>query len=149
MPKSIFHPEDLSALESRLARLTPNSARTFGKMTPAQMICHLNDSLDIAMGAVNVPAKKSIMWNSVVRYLVIYHLPWPKGKVETLPEFLATKPVDWNADVQRLRDKLRAASARGPNAHWPPHPAFGNLSGKAYGALIHKHFDHHLGQFNV
>lgn len=149
MPKSIFHPEDLSALESRLARLTPNSTRKFGKMTPAQMICHLKDSLDIGTGAVPARAKKSFMANPIVRHLIIYYLPWPKGKAETLPEFLATKPAAWDVDVQRLRDTLRAASARGPNAHWPPHPIFGDLSGKAYGTLIYKHFDHHLGQFSV
>lgn len=149
MPKTIFKQNDLQALDSRLARLTPASARRFGKMTPAQMICHMKDALEIAMGVAPARAKKSFMSNPLLRRLIIYYVPWPKGKAETLPEFLATKPADWHADLERLRALLRSASQRGPAAHWAPHPAFGDLSGQDYGVLIYRHFDHHLGQFSV
>lgn len=60
-----------------------------------------------------------------MRWLVIYVVPWPKGKAPT------------------------AAAARGPSGSWAEHPAFGNMSGKDYGALIYRHFNHHLTQFGV
>jgi hypothetical protein len=48
-----------------------------------------------------------------------------------------------------LRHLLHAAAARGAAAEWATHPAFGAISGKDYGTLIYRHFDHHLRQFGV
>jgi hypothetical protein len=31
----------------------------------------------------------------------------------------------------------------------PEHPAFGRLSGRAWGALVYRHMDHHLRQFGL
>ncbi|HEX6559122.1 MAG TPA: DUF1569 domain-containing protein, partial [Longimicrobiales bacterium] len=60
-----------------------------------------------------------------------------------------TRPAAWDADVQNLKELLREAAERGPNGQWAAHPAFGKLSGKDYGCLIYKHFNHHLTQFSV
>src|SRR5206468_6853230 len=72
-----------------------------------------------------------------------------KGKGRSPPEFLATRPTTWQADVTRLRDLIRRFGDRGPAAAWPPSRVFGRISGRSWGVLEHKHLDHHLRQFGV
>jgi hypothetical protein len=113
------------------------------------MICHLIDALEIALGIVPTVPKRSWLPKKLVRWLVIYVVPWPKGKAKTVPEMLRTQPSGWDADLARLRSLLRQAAQRGPEGQWSPDPAFGKLSGRDYGFFLFKHFDHHLGQFGV
>jgi hypothetical protein len=84
-----------------------------------------------------------------VNWLVIHAVPWPKGKGKSPPEFLATRPTTWEADVGRLRDLVERFSARGPSAPWPANLAFGRISGRSWGVLEYKHLDHHLRQFGM
>lgn len=149
MAKTIFNEQNRQQLEQRIAHLTPTNERQFGKMTPSQMVCHLIDSLRVSTGQVPAASRKSFLANPVLRWLVIYHAPWPKGKAPTAPEMLVTQPATWDADITTLREQLSGAVARGAKASWAEHPAFGNISGKDYGVLIHRHFEHHLGQFGV
>ena len=149
MGKTIFRERDRQELHDRFARLTPSSQRRWGKMNAAQMICHLQDSLAVATGAVPAKRKRTRLAHPVLRFLAIYVLPWPKGKVRTAPEMLVTQPADWDADVNRLRDALDSAAALGPTGRWAPHPAFGDLPGRHYGRLIYRHCSYHLSQFGV
>ena len=149
MARSIFKQQDRQEIDSRLAALNPSATALFGKMNPARMICHMTDALEVATGTRPARQKKTFLANPLLRRVVIYYLPWPKGKAETVPEMLITKPSDWDADLARLRDLLHAAAARGASAQWATHPAFGAISGKDYGTLIYRHFDHHLRQFGV
>ena len=149
MAKTIFNARDREALCERISRLRPDSARRWGKMTAPQMICHLNDSLEIATGRVPAQRVRTPLANPLLRWLIIYVVPWPKGRARTVPEMLATTPGNWDADVARLIAQLQAAGARGPRGEWAPHPGFGALSGKDYGVLIRRHFSYHLTQFGV
>ena len=149
MAVSIFNPNDREALLQRLAKLRPESQRQWGKMNADQMVCHLIDSLEVASGSKPATSKNNFMSNPLLRYLIVYVIPWPKGKAQTVPEMLSTKPTQWQADVNTLREQLNGAVQRGENGKWAPHPAFGKISGKMYGTLIYKHFDHHFRQFGV
>ena len=149
MARSIFKTKDLQEIDSRIAALNPLAKPRFGTMTPAQMMCHMIDALRVSTGEVPARPKKTSLSNPVLRHLVMYYLPWPKGKAKTVPEMLLTKPADWDADMQRLRDLLADAAKRGEKASWAVHPAFGEITGKDYGTLIYRHFDHHLAQFGV
>src|SRR2546422_6539201 len=42
-----------------------------------------------------------------LNWLAIHVLPWPKGKGKSPPEFLATRPTTWAADVGRLRELIQ------------------------------------------
>jgi len=149
MARTIFERQALADLHDRLSRLTPQSERRWGRMTAPRMICHLQDSLEIALAKRPASAKKNGMDNPIVRWLVIYVVPWPKGKAQTVPEMLSTQPAEWSEDVARLRELLDSASKQGPGGRWGRHPAFGDLSGTQYGHLIYRHFNHHLTQFGV
>jgi hypothetical protein len=110
------------------------------------MVCHLADSLRMAMGDLKVAPKKSPIRYPPLKQLIVYVAPFPKG-VPTAPELLAREPREWTAEVADLQSLLdRAADGRSTDA-WPEHPAFGTLSKRAWGVLIFRHMDHHLRQF--
>jgi len=149
MPKNLFQESVQRELAERLSKLQPDSPRQFGKMTAPEMVCHLKDSLDVATGVRPAKSKNSFMANPVIRLLIMYVVPWPKGKAQTVPEMQVTRPGEWSSDVSNLKQLLASTARRGPNAPWAEHPAFGKLSGRQYARLIYKHFDHHLKQFGV
>jgi hypothetical protein len=149
LPRTIFDPTSRNQLLERIARLRPDSERRWGRMTPNEMMCHLEDSMSCATGETPARPRKSFLSNPVVRTLIIHYVPWPKGKAQTVPEMLATRPSEFEADRQRLSERVRKAGERGPNAPWAVHPAFGQMSGRDYGVLIYRHVDHHLRQFGV
>ena len=149
MAKTVFDPASRQQILERLSRLRADSKARFGKFTPNAMVCHLEDSLRVATGQVPARAKKTFMGNPLVRRLIIYYVPWPKGKAQTVPEMLATQPTEFEKDKNQLATTLRKAADRGASGQWAVHPAFGAISGRDYGVLIYRHFDHHLKQFGV
>jgi hypothetical protein len=44
MERSLINQHERAELVARLHRLTPDSRRQWGRMTPHQAICHLSDS---------------------------------------------------------------------------------------------------------
>ncbi len=149
MARTIFDATSRTAILDRLARLRPESQRRWGTMTPNQMMCHLEDSLRCATGVTPTQSRGGLLANRVLRWIIIYVMPWPKGRVQTAKEMLVTKPGEFEADRRRLQETLERAAVQGAGGTWAAHPAFGDLAGRDYGALIHRHFDFHLRQFGV
>jgi hypothetical protein len=50
MSGSIFDPAVLGQIQQRIRSLHPDAPRRWGRMTSAQMVCHLIDQLRIALG---------------------------------------------------------------------------------------------------
>ncbi len=148
MARTIFDQTSRDSLIARLDRLTPDVNARWGEMTSQRMLCHLSDSVQVGMGEVPAQQKHGHLANPVARWLVAYVIPFPKGR-KTAPEMLSSSPGEWQKDLGSAKDVLRRASQRGPDGKWAPHPAFGAVSGKLYGVLIYKHYDHHLRQFGV
>lgn len=147
---SIFEPAAERAALARLDRLTPDAPAQFGKFNAHRMICHLIDASLVALSEKPVSPGRGLMAFKPVRQLIIYVIPWPKGKVQTHPEFLETKPGEFEADRARLRALLARVAQRGrEGGPFQAHPAFGNLSTSEWGALVHRHVGHHLAQFGV
>jgi len=135
-------------LSARLSRLAPDRRPEWGKFTAPRMVCHLADSLRMALGELAVAPKRLPLRYPVVKQLVIYLLPFPRG-TPTAPELLARLPQDWNGEVQALRDEMDKFATRTPQESWPAHPAFGSMSGRAWGVLAYRHMDHHFRQFGI
>ena len=146
--KSIWQDEDRRGINDRVAGLAWDRRAEWGKFTAPKMICHLADSLKMAMGDLKVAPKRSPIRYAPLKQLIVYIAPFPKG-VPTAPELLAREPREWRNDAADLQGLLaRAASARTTET-WPEHPAFGALSRRAWGVLIFRHMDHHLRQFGA
>jgi hypothetical protein len=136
-------------IRDRVARLSPESKGEWGKMTAPEMVCHLAESLKMALGDLPVTRKKVPIRYPPLKQLIVYVLPFPKG-VPTAPELLTRSPRAWNADVADLQALVDRFVARGSETTaWVEHPAFGRLSRRAWGVLVYRHMDHHLRQFGA
>jgi len=148
MARTIFDPAARAELLTRLDRLDATAAPRWGKFTAPRMVSHLISAIRIALGDEPARFRPSLLSNRLMRWCVIHHLPWPKG-VPTAPEMLARAPESWATDVTALKAVIARAAANGASGSWALHPAFGDLSGREWGALIHRHVHHHLTQFGV
>jgi len=146
--KSIWQDEARRELSDRVGAVAPDRRAAWGRFSAPTMMCHLADSLKMAMGDLKVAPKRLPIRYPPLKQLIIYVAPFPKG-APTAPELLARQPREWAHDVSDVQDLLaRAGSARTTEA-WPEHPAFGRLSKRAWGVLIYRHMDHHLKQFGA
>jgi hypothetical protein len=130
----------------RLQGLTPATKPKWGRMDASRVLCHLGDTLAMAVGDVPTqPMNRKAFHRFPLKHLILYVLPFPKG-APTAPELLSTAPGNFDADRQRvleLIDRLAAA----PDTMGPENPFFGPLTNEEWNALQWKHLDHHLRQF--
>jgi hypothetical protein len=146
--KSIWQEKARRELHDRVGGLAWDSRALWGRFTAPKMICHLAESLKMAMGDLKVAPKRSPLRYPPLKQLIVYVAPFPKG-VPTAPELLARAPREWRDDVADVRSLLELAVASRTTDAWPEHPAFGKLSQRAWGVLIYRHMDHHLRQFGA
>jgi hypothetical protein len=146
---TLFDPRDRDTILARIARLKPDERPLWGRFAAPEMVCHVSSALRQGLGELESGPPAGPLSHVPINWLVIHVVPWPKGKAKSPPEFLATRPTAWDADVSRLRDLVNRFGARGAAAQWPPSRVFGRISGRSWGVLQHKHLDHHLRQFGV
>ena len=146
--KTIWDPGRRQELLARFEKLTAEARPAWGSMNAAQMLAHLADTLKTAMGTKTATVVPSALSNPIVRTLIIYYLPWPKG-APSPPEFIRNHEENFEDNLTALRGTLEEFVSTGENARHKPHPSFGQLSGKAWGRLVYRHLDHHLRQFGI
>ena len=146
--KSLHAARDRQDIARRIRALGQNAPAKWGKFSAPQMVAHLTESMRMATGDLAVRQKKSIMRFPPLKQFIIYVMPMPKS-VRTAPELLARAPLLFESEVEDLLRMMERFAARDPRASWPPHPLFGAMSGGEWGALAHKHIDHHLRQFGA
>ena len=144
---TVWDPAVRAALVRRAQNLTPAHTAKWGKFSVAGMLAHLNDATLMALGELDVEGKApSFLRLAPVRYLLIHVLPMPRN-APTAPALLVrSSSADLTKEQQTfavLLEKLGAASTLAPS-----HPAFGPMTRKDWGALVHLHIDHHLRQFS-
>jgi hypothetical protein len=144
--RSIWQIDRRRELIDRIGALAWDRRAEWGRFTASKMVCHLADSLRMAMGDLKVAPKHLPIRYPPLKQLIIFVAPFPKG-APTAPELLAREPREWADDVADLQALLARASAISDTKAWPEHPAFGRLSHRAWGVLIYRHMDHHLRQF--
>jgi hypothetical protein len=143
----------IDAVVARIRRVTPDSERQWGTMTPGEMICHLADSYKSMLGERERidPPKDTLLSRTVVKWIALHSpLPWPKGimtMTEVDPRRGGTRPDVFERDRDALVALVRRFAAA--DARHAPHPMFGPLTrgeGLTWG---YRHADHHLRQFGV
>lgn len=150
--KSLSDPDCRREVVARLERILPDAPRCWGKMTAAQMICHLNDAFRGVMGdkAMELPGGFSL-W-PYLKWIALYApMQWPKG-VPTRPEFDqcaggGTPPAEFDADRQTLLESMEKFAGRPRTFQFKPHPLFKELSEAEWMRWGYLHVDHHLRQF--
>jgi len=84
----MWDPSTRQHFQDRVDRLTPSVTPNWGKMNPAGMLAHLNDSFRMATGELSVKGKWLPFRYPPFRQFVVYTMPIPKG-APTAPELIA------------------------------------------------------------
>jgi len=146
---TIWHRNDRDRLLERLERLARDRPPRWGSMNALQMVQHLTNQFKLALGDLEVRPRRSRLGWPVVKTLVIYVMPWPRG-APTAPELLEFSTSDWQ-DAQRdlgaAMERIVSRGSGGTGGGFAPHPIFGDIGTRAWGVLMYRHVDHHLRQF--
>lgn len=145
-------PGALDRFEQRLATLTPETPRRWGKMTAPEMVCHVSDSFRGIIGQRHASkAPSSALQRQVVRFVALHTpLPWPHGvptRPEVNPHEKGTKPAAFESDRDRLRELMRRFVH--PDVVYAEHPMFGALTRREWMIWGYRHTDHHFRQFGI
>ena len=150
--KSLSDRNCLEELIVRVGRVRPDTPRLWGKMTPPQMICHLNDAFLGIIGEKSMEIPRGFSLWPVLKYVALYApMEWPKG-VPTRPEFdqcdgAGTPPAQFESDVCSLLATMDRFARRPRDFQFRPHPMFKVMSEAQWMRWGYLHVDHHLRQF--
>jgi len=147
--RTLFNGECRTGLLARLAGVRPDEPALWGRMTAPQMLAHLSDTMRITLGDQPCCRMPSPLRYPGLKHVVLYVLPWPKGRIQGPPEAFVAGPTSWSVDLATLEALVARFTARGPSGTWPEHPLFGPLDGPEWGVFSYRHFDHHLRQFGA
>ncbi|MCB0344233.1 MAG: hypothetical protein KDD66_03915 [Bdellovibrionales bacterium] len=148
--KSLYNSHCREELKNRVSSLKADMQPLFGKMTAPTAVPHLIDQLLVAEGKKESRERNTgFIMKHIMRPLIIHWLPWPKGKVETVPEMLETQAGDFEQDKQKLKSLIDDFPKEVVAGSRRVHPAFGPLCGREWAILSYRHLDHHLSQFGV
>ena len=148
--KSLFQPEAVDEIISRVEKLQPTSQRQWGKMDVAQMMAHCSAALDMASGRLNIP--RAFIGRLIgPLFKSIYTNEKPFGKnAPTANELKLADSHDFAREQEILKQKLREFHQGGEaRCTRHPHPFFGALSPQEWARGTYKHLDHHLRQFGA
>jgi hypothetical protein len=145
-----LHANKTEILE-RLAGLSADTPRRWGKMTSHQMIVHLRDAFLCPLGEKAASKARVPLPRAVMKFGALYFpVKWPKG-VPTRPEMEqgvgGTLPVAFDGDLEKLVSVVERFA--GTREFGVGHPMFGVMSGKDWMRWGYLHCDHHLRQFGV
>ncbi len=141
---------DRQSVETRLSALTSSDRHLWGKMSAHEMICHLCDSYQLALGEKTASAAHGFLPKSLIKWVAL-HLPlqWPKG-LPTRPEMEqkvgGTKPTLFEEDREKLLGILNRFRVNSIDISIP-HPIFGRITQTEWLRWGYLHADHHLRQF--
>ena len=144
---TLLNDDDRSAILQRLRRLRPDATAAWGTLDAPRMLCHVADQLRVALGDLPSRPVHTLITRTLLKHLVVNTgMPAPRGKVQTSPEMLTSRPASWDADLAACVELVERVGRGTPSA---VHPTFGPLSPPEWGRLCWKHLDHHLVQFGV
>jgi len=149
--KNLFEAETASEVKDRIGRLRPNSARQWGKMSPAQAIAHCAATMEWAVGD---KTEQRMLLGRLLGPLVkskVLKDEAPIGRnAPTAKSLVVADERDLSKESQHLCaliDRFCAGGAAGCTKH--PHTFFGPLTPEEWARLMYKHLDHHLRQFGA
>lgn len=149
--KTIFDTHDRAELIERLDRLSLESEREWGKMSPSQAMEHTARVIEMATGD-DQPIKqiflgKVLSW--IFKNKFLGEEPFRKN-APTGPDYVVKDEPEFDATRERLKELIAKFNSMGEaGLDGNVHPFFGRLTGKQWGETQYKHVDHHLRQFGV
>jgi hypothetical protein len=148
--KSLYQPDLVQQVKERLGRLKPDSARRWGKMTPAQAVAHCAISLEMAVGENKPPRVFAgrIIGRFIKPLALKENKPLQKNS-PTAPSLVVKDDRDLNKERARLNALIERFAVDRSRCTDHPHAFFGSMTPDEWSVLMYKHLDHHLTQFGV
>lgn len=146
--RTVANPRHLETLRSRLDRVTPAARARWGSMQAHQMLSHLGDGAEAALG-IRPFSASSRPPRPLLRIVALWlPLRWPKGvKAGADPAGKQLDVGEFEADRARALRTLQELASAGPLELVPTHPIFGAMSPRDWQRWAYLHTDHHLRQF--
>ncbi|MDH5804908.1 MAG: DUF1569 domain-containing protein [Gemmatimonadota bacterium] len=133
----------------RISLLTTHTKNRWGRMSVEEMVAHLNAAFEVSFGRIQMTPQKTLMRLAPLKFLLIYVVPWPKGKARAPREYLPPPQKHLESEKSRLIDLIEEFAQTNPANLNAPHPLFGKMTARQWDALHRKHLEHHLTQFGV
>ncbi len=148
--ENLFEKETISKLLDRVAKLTPETQRLWGKMSVDQMLAHLAETLEVALGHKHIKRGFLSYWlGPMVKTVFLNPRPLAKS-APTSKEFIIAEARDFEMEKQRTEKLLQEFQAKGPSGVTKDaHAFFGRLIPDQWARGMFKHTDHHLRQFGA
>lgn len=151
--KRLDDPACKAEILERIVRVRPETARRWGRMTAAQMICHLGDSFLSVMGdRPTRAAPRFSFWRLTKGVALNLPMRWPKGvrtPSDLDQEIGGTQPAEFEADVHSLCAAIEKFTRPARAFAFHPHPLFGAMTEREWMRWGYLHSDHHLRQFGI
>jgi hypothetical protein len=149
--KHLFDPSTVEELQTRLAQLTPESKRLWGKMDPAQAMAHCSTGMEMALGEFRPPRMLiGRIIGTLIKSRAFREEEPMRRNSPTIPGLVVADRRNFDLERERLRgliDRFAAAGPEGCTTH--PHSFFGRLTPQEWSMWMYKHLDHHLQQFGA
>jgi len=149
--KTLFQPPVVAEVKSRLGSVRPDSARQWGRMTVAQAMAHLANSMEMATGDLRPPRVfVGRIFGPLIRRVALGNDRPMERNAPTAPALRIADERDLDTERDRLRTLIDRFSEGGPaRCTTHPHTFFGRLTPDQWAELMYKHLDHHLRQFGA
>ena len=148
--KSLFDRAPAAEIKDRLARLTPQTRRLWGKMSAAQMLAHCSAAMEVSLGDKVVrQVLLGKLFGRIAKGSLLSGKPMGKS-LPTAKEYVIANDRDLDLERQRLTALIDRFQAGGPEGCTKfPHSFFGKMPPEEWSALNYIHLDHHLQQFGL
>jgi hypothetical protein len=132
--ETLMNSRDRGLILERLHRVRPETRPAWGSLDAPRMLCHVADMMRVALADLPTKPKHSLLSRTLVKSLVVNTgLKPPRGKVQTSPEMLTSRPSSWEADLSacvQLVDRVADGIADAV------HPAFGPTFARGVGEAL-------------
>jgi hypothetical protein len=149
--KNLFEPQTTEEVKARVAQLTPDSQRQWGKMTVAQTVEHCCRGMEMATGERPLPRVFiGRILGPIIKPLALGNNAPMRKNSPTAPALIVQNEPEFTTQRERLLgliDRFVDVGPQGCTTH--PHAFFGKLKPGEWAELMYKHLDHHLRQFGV
>jgi hypothetical protein len=144
----LHDPPHKAEILRRLKTLSPNAARRWGKMSVSQMLWHVNEAMEGALGRIQAEPMKVPLPRPLLKFLVL-NFPWGKGAPTRKRWVPQSDNYDFASEQTRCLRLVDELASKPLDDAWPDSPTLGRMTGNEVSRLHAKHLNHHLTQFGV
>lgn len=144
--KSVFEPETIKELVSRISSVSAQNEAKWGKMDAFQMVKHCTLSEEMMLGQMKI---KRVLIGRLIGKMILKKVlkdDAPFGKNSPTSPKLKTTHESGDIEQQKKEWIDRVGQYSGFDSGFV-HPFFGPMTREQIGRFAYKHADHHLRQF--